>query len=302
MPMRSESQMSCSNFPDWPTRSAHTTRPVRSWWRRRETKGDSMKTEAPLPEEHAAPASVIDTSKMSPEQRAALEMTEAAREVKGESFAGGLFMGRFDFGALHPYPEQRAGDRDQGDAFLQRLGSFLKENADPDEIDRTGEIPDAVFEGLGRLGAFGIKISPEYGGLGLSQTNYCRAAVLLGSYCGNITALLSAHQSIGVPQPLILFGTEEQKRRFLPRVAGGEVSAFALTEPKVGSDPAKMETTAEPTDDGHFVINGEKLWCTNGIKAGVLVVMAKTPPKNGRDQVTAFIVNVDTPGVEIVSR
>src|SRR3954471_11899059 len=118
---------------------------------------------ATVVEEAAAPATMIDTSKMSPEQRAALEMTEAAREVKGESFAGGLFMGRFDFRALHPYPEQRATDKDQGDAFLERLGSFLKENADPDEIDRTGEIPEAVFEGLGRLGAFGIKISPEYG-------------------------------------------------------------------------------------------------------------------------------------------
>src|SRR4051812_13201590 len=303
MPTRSAGPLSFSSFPPWPIRSAHTTRRVRSSWRWREPRRNSMKTEAPVRERHAASPTVIDTSKMSPEQRAALEMTEAAREVKGESFAGGLFMGRFDFRALHPYPEQRAGDRDQGDAFLERLGTFLKENADPDEIDRTGEIPDAVFEGLARLGAFGIKISPEYGGLGLSQTNYCRAAVLLGSYCGNITALLSAHQSIGVPQPLILFGTEEQKRRFLPRVAGGEVSAFALTEPKVGSDPAKMETTAEPTADGkHFVINGEKLWCTNGVKAGVLVVMAKTPPKDGRSQVTAFIVDTNTPGVEIVSR
>src|SRR3954463_1384542 len=152
MPMRSESQMSCSNFPDWPTRSAHITRRVRSWGRRRETKRDSMKTEAPLPEEHAAPASVIDTSKMSPEQRAALEMTEAAREVKGESFAGGLFMGRFDLGALHPYPVQSVEDRDQGDAFIERLGAFLKEKADPDEIDATGEIPPEVFEGLARLG------------------------------------------------------------------------------------------------------------------------------------------------------
>ncbi len=157
--------------------------------------------------------------------------------------------------------------------------------------------------GLAKLGAFGIKIPPEYGGLGLSQTNYCRAAMLLGSYCGNLTALLSAHQSIGVPQPLILFGTEEQKRRFLPRVAGGEVSAFALTETSVGSDPAKMETHAEPTADGaHFIINGEKLWCTNGVKAGVIVVMAKTPPKNGRSQITAFIVEMDTPGVEVVRR
>src|SRR4051812_22986259 len=262
-----------------------------------------MKTEPQLPQTETAPASVIDTSKMSPEQRAALEMTEAAREVKGESFAGGLFMGQFDYGTLRPFPIQRSEDHDQGDAFLQRLGEFLKAKVDPDEIDRTGEIPDEVFAGLGKLGAFGIKIPVEYGGLGLSQTNYCRAAMLLGSYCGNLTALLSAHQSIGVPQPLILFGNEEQKRRWLPRVAAGEVSAFALTEPKVGSDPAKMETRAEPTEDGsHFIINGEKLWCTNGVKAGVIVVMAKTPPKNGRSQVTAFIVDVDTPGVEIVSR
>ncbi len=262
-----------------------------------------MKTETPSPAGDHTPASVIDTSKMSPEQRAALELTEAAREVTREGFAGGLFMGKFDFDALCPYPQQSAEARDQGDAFIERLGTYLKEKVNPDEIDRTGEIPDEVFEGLAKLGAFGIKISTDYGGLGLSQTNYCRAAMLLGSYCGNLTALISAHQSIGVPQPLILFGTEEQKRRFLPRVAGGEVSAFALTEPKVGSDPAKMETYAEPTPDGqHFIINGEKLWCTNGVKAGVLVVMAKTPPKDGRSQVTAFIVNTDTPGVEIVRR
>src|SRR3954469_21657114 len=260
-----------------------------------------MKTEPPQHPTEAA--SVIDTSKMSPEQRAALEMTEAAREVKGESFAGGLFMGRYDLAALHPYPVQRVEDRDQGDAFIERLGGFLKEKGGPDENDATGEIPPEVFEGLARLGAFGIKIAPEYGGLGLSQTNYCRAAMMLGSYCGNIAALLSAHQSIGVPQPLILFGTEDQKKRFLPRVAGGEVSAFALTETKVGSDPAKMETHAEPSEDGtHFILNGEKLWCTNGVNAGVLVVMAKTPPKNGRSQVTAFVVDVDTPGVEIVRR
>ncbi|MHA3771558.1 acyl-CoA dehydrogenase family protein [Verrucomicrobiota bacterium sgz303538] len=260
-----------------------------------------MKTDTMPSEERQAP--IIDTSKMSPEQRAALELTESAREAAGRSFAGGLFMGQFDFDALHPFPEQRAADRDQGDAFLEQLNSFLKEKVNPDEIDRTGEIPQEVFDGLAKLGAFGIKVGTEYGGLGLSQTNYCRAAMLLGSYCGNLTALISAHQSIGVPQPLILFGTEEQKRRFLPRVAGGEISAFALTEPKVGSDPAKMETTAEPTPDGqHFIINGEKLWCTNGTKAGVIVVMAKTPPKDGRNQVTAFIVNMDTPGIEVVRR
>jgi len=254
-------------------------------------------------------ASLIDTSKMSEGQRAALELTEAARDAAAEkpSLASGLFMGRFDLDAVFPFPEQKAEDRDQGDAFLERLEKFLTERVDPDAIDRTGEIPQDVIDELGRMGAFGIKISPQYGGLGLSQTNYSRAAMLLASYDGNLTALLSAHQSIGVPQPLIMFGTEEQKRKYLPRVAKGEISAFALTEHGVGSDPATMETRAEPTPDGkHFVINGEKLWCTNGVKAGVIVVMARTPSKtvNGKEkkQITAFIVEMNTPGVEVLHR
>jgi len=260
----------------------------------------------PKPDEQAH---LIDTSKMSAGQRAALEMTEAARDAASEkgSFASGLFMGRLGLARLFPYPEQNVEDRDQGDAFLLRLEKFLREKVNPDEIDRTGEIPQPVIDELGRMGAFGIKISPSYGGLGLSQTNYSRTAMLLASYDGNLTALISAHQSIGVPQPLIMFGNEEQKRKYLPRVARGEISAFALTEAGVGSDPATMETHAEPAEDGkYFILNGEKLWCTNGVKAGVIVVMAKTPPKivNGKEkkQVTAFIVDMDTPGVEVVHR
>jgi len=175
------------------------------------------------------PKSVIDTSKMSPAQREALELTESAREAaqSERGFAGGLFMGRLNLPQIHPFSAQSVEDSNQGDAFLQRLETFLKEHVDPDEIDRTGEIPQEVIDGLAQMGAFGIKISPQFGGLGLSQTNYCRAGTMLGSFCGNLTALISAHQSIGVPQPLILFGTEEQKRRFLPRVARGEISAFA---------------------------------------------------------------------------
>ncbi|MBI2949290.1 MAG: acyl-CoA dehydrogenase family protein [Verrucomicrobia bacterium] len=266
------------------------------------------KEPTPLPgAEETTPC--IDTSKMSAGQRAALELTEAAREtVAGRgSFAQGLFLGRFDLSELGPFPEQTSEDRDQGDAFLQRLEKFLREKVDPDEIDRAGEIPNEVMEKLAALGAFGIKIPSGYGGLGLSQTNYCRAAMLLGSYCGNLTALLSAHQSIGVPQPLLLFGTEEQKQKYLPRVARGEISAFALTEPGVGSDPATMQTHAEPTPDGdYFVLNGEKLWCTNGTQAGVIVVMAKTPPKRvggkPRNQITAFIVEMNWRGVEVTRR
>lgn len=252
-------------------------------------------------------APLIDTSKMSAGQRAALELTEAARDATEPSLVAELFMGRFDPSRVLPFPEQSPEDKEKGDAFIKKVKSFLSEHVDPDEIDRTGEIPQEVIDGLAKLGAFGIKISTEYQGLGLSQTNYCRAAMLLGSYDGNLTALISAHQSIGVPQPLILFGTEEQKRKYLPRVAQGEISAFALTESGVGSDPAKMETRADPTPDGkHFILNGEKLWCTNGVKAGVIVVMAKTPPKmvNGepRNQVSAFIVDMDTPGVEVLHR
>src|SRR6266403_3183901 len=183
---------------------------------------------------------LIDTSKMSPAQREALELTESAREAAQaeRGFAGGLFMGRFNLARIHPFPVQSAEDSDHGGPFLLQLEAFLKEHVDPDEIDRTGEIPQEVIDGLARMGAFGIKITPEFGGLGLSQTNYCRAAVMLGSFCGNLTALISAHQSIGVPQPLSLFGTDEQRRRFLPRVARGEISAFALTESGAGSDPA----------------------------------------------------------------
>ncbi|HSY09826.1 MAG TPA: acyl-CoA dehydrogenase family protein, partial [Candidatus Dormibacteraeota bacterium] len=254
------------------------------------------------------PRPLIDTSKMSAGQRAALELTEAARgATQAKTFAAGLFMGEFDLKSVHPFTIQSAEDRDQGDAFLEKLETLLREKVDPDEIDRTGEIPQPVIDELARLGAFGIKIPIEHDGLGLSQTNYCRAAMLLGSWCGNLTALISAHQSIGVPQPLLLFGTEEQKRKYLPRVARGEISAFALTEVDVGSDPAAMVTHAEPTPDGNFfLLNGEKLWCTNGTKAGVIVVMAKTPPKlvNGKakDQITAFIVEMNWPGVEVAHR
>ncbi len=262
----------------------------------------SAKPEKPTP-------AVIDTSKMVKGQREALELAEAARDPLEDrgSFASNFFIGRYDFDRIYPYPAQSAEDRAAGEDFLRKLENYLRDHVDPDEIDRTGEIPLENFKGLAEIGAFGIKVPKKYGGLGLSQCNYGRAAVLLGSWDGNVAALVSAHQSIGVAQPLLLFGTEEQKQKYLPRVAGGEISAFALTERHAGSDPATMSLHAEPTPDGSaFILNGEKLWCTNGVKAGVLVVMARTPPKlvggKERKQITAFIVDVDTPGLEITYR
>ena len=152
-----------------------------------------------------------------------------------------------------------------------------------------------------------MKVPERFGGRGLSQMGYSQGAIVTGKYCGNIAALLSAHQSIGVPQPLLMYGTNEQKEKYLPKFGEGAVSAFALTEHDVGSDPGKLSTSAEPTEDGdHYIINGEKLWCTNGVKADVIIVMARTPDVviKGRNkkQITAFIVDMDTPGVEVKHR
>ncbi len=247
----------------------------------------------------------IDTSRMTAGKRAAFELTEAARETgwRYPTFAGALFLGRLSAGIVRPYPD--SGVEPEGEAFLKRLESFLLESVDADEIDRSGEIPDSVLRDLAAMGAFGIKIPKRYGGLGLSQRIYTRSAILLGSHCGSLASLISAHQSIGIAQPILLFGTEEQKQEFLPQVAAGDISAFALTETTVGSDAARMQARAEPTPDGRFfVLNGEKLWCTNGTKARWLVVMARTPAETpgGREGITTFIVDTGWPGVEVVRR
>ena len=243
-------------------------------------------------------------------EKEARDVAEAARETEWQypSFVRELFLGRFRLDLIHPHPETRDPEEAaRAKAFLDRLGAFL-ERLDSDAIDRTGEVPESVVQELRDMGAFGIKIPREYGGLGLSQLTYIRALQMVTSKDGSLTALLSASQSIGVPQPLNLFGTEEQKRKYFPRLAAGAISAFALTEVHAGSDPANMATTATPTEDGrHFLISGEKLWCTNGTRCELLVVMARTPDQvlpdgKRRKQITAFIVEADSPGIEVAHR
>ncbi len=243
------------------------------------------------------------------EKAKSLDVAESAREVNWTypSFVGDLFTGRVRWDLIFPFPAQSAEDKKIGDEFLVRLENFLKENVDANAIDREGLIPDSVMKGLAELGCFGLKIPKEYGGLGLSQVNYNRAVAMVASHCGSTAVLLSAHQSIGVPQPLKMLGTPEQKKKYLPLFAKGAISAFALTEPEAGSDPAKMVTTATPIENGDFyLINGEKLWCTNGNIADVLVVMAKTPPiivkGKEKQQITAFIVEKNMPGFEVAHR
>jgi alkylation response protein AidB-like acyl-CoA dehydrogenase len=253
------------------------------------------------------------TTATAPERRVsadeAREVAESAREREwaAPSFVRDLFLGTLRVALIRPYPEQDPEEVKRAQPFLEQLERFLRKTVDPDRIDREGEIPDEVIRGLRELGAFGIKIPREYGGLGLSQLSYMKAIELVSSMDGSLTALLSAHQSIGVPQPLKMFGSEAQKKKYFPRLAKGAISAFALTEPGVGSDPAAMETTAVLSDDGEaWILNGEKLWCTNGTKAELMVVMARTPSKfvNGKEkrQITAFIVETGWPGVEVAHR
>jgi hypothetical protein len=229
------------------------------------------------------------------------EVAEAARQTewKQPSFMRELFLGRFRSELVYPFPLPER-ERPEFTDFYTRLEAFLRDEVDAAEIDRSGEYPQAVLDGLRRLGAFGIRIPKEYGGLGLSHVEYGRVMTLLGSHCGNVASLLSAHQSIGVPAPLLTFGTEELKRKYLPRCARGDISAFALTEPEVGSDPARLATTAVLTPDGSaYVLNGTKLWTTNGTLAKLLVVMAVDPRTR---RISAYVVETDWPGVKVDHR
>jgi alkylation response protein AidB-like acyl-CoA dehydrogenase len=239
-------------------------------------------------------------------EKEARQVAEAAREAEWRlpSFGRQLFLGDFRLDLIHPQPRVDPAAAEKGERFLERLRSFLEERVDTLEIEREARIPDDVIEGLKELGALGMKVPEEYGGLGLSQVHYNRALSMVGVWNASVGALLSAHQSIGVSEPLRLFGSEEQKRRWLPLVARDHVSAFLLTEPDVGSDPARMAATAVPTDDGSgYVLNGTKLWATNGAIADIVVVMAQVPRSEGhRGGITAFVLPYDSEGVSVEHR
>jgi alkylation response protein AidB-like acyl-CoA dehydrogenase len=238
-------------------------------------------------------------------EKQARQVAEAARESdwKLPSFGKELFLGNFRLDLIHPQPPLPREAVEKGEAFLADLRSFLENKVDPLVIERDARIPDDVVNGLKELGALGMKIPTEYGGLGLSQVYYNKALAMAGLWHSSLSTLLSAHQSIGLPQPLMLFGSEEQKREWLPKVARTHISAFLLTEPDVGSDPARLACSAVPSDDGaSYTINGTKLWATNGAFADVVVVMAMVPKQGGRGGITAFIVPTETPGMSVTHR
>ncbi|MDQ0674779.1 alkylation response protein AidB-like acyl-CoA dehydrogenase [Pseudarthrobacter siccitolerans] len=258
-------------------------------------------------EDTPVPAGKIGAGVSADEARA---VAEAARESGWDrpSFAKGLYLGSFDLSLVHPWPTPDPADVERGEAFMDRLTEYAG-TMDGRIIERDARIPDEYLKGLADLGVFGMKIPAEYGGLGLSLVYYGRALALLGSVHPSLGALLSAHQSIGVPEPVKVFGTAGQKQEFLPRCAAGAVTAFLLTEPDVGSDPARMGSTAMPTDDGGaYLLDGVKLWTTNGVIAELVVVMAVVPAHTDGDGtrhkggISAFVVDMDSPGITVENR
>jgi len=230
-------------------------------------------------------------------RRVAEESREA--EWRGSSFLREAFLGRLRPDLL-PDGAFDAQTRPEFEDYYRRLERFLHEQVDAAAIDESGEYPRHVVEGLAQLGAFGMKIPKQYGGLGLTHHEYVRAMKLLGSCDGNLTALLSAHQAIGVPHPVEMFGSEALKQKYLPRCARGAISAFALTEPAVGSDPARLATEVRKSADGqHFILDGKKLWCTNGTLAEVIVVLARDVETK---RIHCLVVETQWPGVRVEQR
>ena len=260
---------------------------------------------APVPEPTGAESPPASGSRVDATEAEARELAEAARETAWSrpSFAKELYLGRFDLSLVHPHPRGAAVDVERGEAFLAELRAVC-ETLDGQRIEREDRIPDEYLAALSDIGTFGIKIPRQYGGLGLSMAYYGKALTMVGSVHPSIGALVSAHQSIGVPEPVKMFGSEEQKRRFLPRCAGGAVTAFLLTEPDVGSDPARMSSTATLTEDGTaYLLDGVKLWTTNGVIAELVVVMARVPEhQGGRGGISAFVVDTASEGITVERR
>ena len=216
--------------------------------------------------------------------------------------AKGLFRGNLVADWIFPYPQLSSDEQLITKSSLAELREFCDDHLDPAQIDRDADIPRSVIDGLARLGVLGMTAPPSLGGRGFTQLAYCRILEELGGRCSSTSIFVNAHHSIGM-RALLLFGSPEQQRRWLPDlISGRKLAAFALTEPEAGSDAANVQTTATPTaDETAFVINGEKRYISNAAIADVLTVMARTPHPSGTGTaVTAFLVSPDLPGFKIV--
>jgi alkylation response protein AidB-like acyl-CoA dehydrogenase len=213
-----------------------------------------------------------------------------------------LFWGRAREELIFPYPTVSDEEKARCDALLEKLDHYLRNEHPSVEIDQNEEIPRWVIDRLFELGVLGMTIPQEFGGGGLGITSYNRVLERIGRYCGSTAVLVSAHQSIGC-KAIMLFGTEEQKRKWLPDLATKSLSAFCLSEPNVGCDAGGQRSHCRLSDDGtHYILNGEKKWATSGALAGLFTVMAKQQMPDGKEKVTALVCTPDMPGVDIFQK
>jgi len=216
-------------------------------------------------------------------------------------FAKALFRGEFRGDAIFPYPELGESERPSVEEAVAAVRAFAQDHIDAAAIDRDADIPRPVIQGLADLGVLGMAAPKEWGGRAFSQMGYCRIMEVIGGHCASTAVFVNAHHSIGI-RALVLFGTPEQKARWLPPLARGEkLAAFALTEEQAGSDASNVQTRATVSADGQtYTLNGSKRYITNGAIADVLTVMARTTGPGGDSKVTAFLVTPDLPGFEVV--
>jgi acyl-CoA dehydrogenase family member 9 len=257
-----------------------------------------MATTTSAPESSIAPES--DEALRARQMRQAEELLGSSASATG--FAKPLFRGEFRGDALFPYPELSEAERPGVEASVAAVREFADTHIDAAAIDREADIPPSVIRGLADLGVLGMAAPIEWGGRGISQMGYCRILEVIGGHCAATAVFVNAHHSIGL-RALVLFGTPEQKARWLPPLVRGEkLAAFALTEEQAGSDASNVQTFAQPSEDGQtYILNGSKRYITNGGIAGILTVMARTPdPRGGESKVTAFLVTPDMPGFEVV--
>jgi acyl-CoA dehydrogenase family member 9 len=217
-------------------------------------------------------------------------------------FVKNLFHGNFREELVLPYHETDPEETARCDQLIAELDEYMRTEHPAIHIDQEQEIPQWVIDRLFRMGVMGMTIGKEHGGLGMGVTSYVRVLEKVGEYCGSTAVLVSAHQSIGC-KAVMLFGTEEQKKRWLPHLVQDWVSAFCLSEPNVGCDAGGQETRCELTEDGeHYILNGEKKWATSGAISRLFTVMAKQKMPDGKDRVTALVCTPDMEGVDIYSK
>ncbi|XP_049493069.1 very long-chain specific acyl-CoA dehydrogenase, mitochondrial isoform X1 [Panthera uncia] len=229
---------------------------------------------------------------------------EKQAKAESKSFAAGMFRGQLTTDQVFPYPSVLNEEQAQ---FLKELvgpvSRFFEEVNDPAKNDMMEKVEETTLQGLKELGAFGLQVPSELGGVGLCNTQYARLVEIVGTHDLGVGITLGAHQSIGF-KGILLFGTKAQKEKYLPKLASGEtIAAFCLTEPSSGSDAASIRSSAVPSPCGkYYTLNGSKIWISNGGLADIFTVFAKTPVTDAatgavKEKITAFVVERSFGGV-----